>query len=137
MKRVLEVCLIAFALACIMAAQDPAKPMRRPGISVKMPVASHAVEIPEADNLDAAVVSVKADGKIFLGLDPVDVTALRKLNAGEVYVKADARAPYQTVLTVLDALQGHPVALLTAPTTNAPKHTIMPPYGVKLTVGRR
>ena len=137
MKRVLEVCLIALALTCITAAQDPTKPMLRPGISVKMPVASHAVEIPAADNLDATVVSVKADGKIFLGLHPVDVTALRNLKPGAVYVKADARAPFQSVVTVLDALQGHPVALLTAPTANAPKHTVMPPYGVKLTMGER
>lgn len=137
MKRVLEVCLIAFALACVAGAQDPTKPMLRPGITVKMPVASHAMEIPAADKLDATVVSVKADGKIFLGLHRVDVASLKNLNGGTVYVKADARAPYQTVLTVLDALQGHPVALLTAPTPNAPKHTIMPPYGVKLTMGER
>jgi len=134
MKRALGVCLIAFALACIIAAQDPTKPMRRPGISVKMPVASHAVEIAAADREDATVVSVKSDGKIFLGLHPVDITALRNLNAGSVYVKADARVPFQTVLTVLDALHGHPVALLTAPTPTAPKHTIMPPYGVKITM---
>lgn len=137
MNRVLEVCLIALALACITAAQDPTKPVLRPGISVKMPVASHAVEIAAADKEDATVVSVKSDGKIFLGLHSVDITALRNLNAGTVYVKADARAPFQTVLTLLDALQGHPVALLTAPTPNAPKHTIMPPYGLKLTMGER
>jgi biopolymer transport protein ExbD len=137
MKHVLEVCLIAVVLVCVTDAQDPTKPMLRPGIHVEMPAASHAVEMRAADKEDATVISVTADGKIFLGLHPAEVGALKGLDVGTVYVKADARAPFQRVLSVLEALQGQPVVLLTAPTENAPKKDIMPPYGLTVTVSGR
>jgi biopolymer transport protein ExbD len=135
MKRVLEVCLIAFVLSCMARAQDPTKPMLRPGITVQMPFSSQAVEMPAADKEDATVVSITADGKLFLGVQPVALTALSNLQENIVYLKADARATCQSVLTVLDALRGRQVVLLTAPTSNAPEDTIMPPYGVRLSVG--
>jgi biopolymer transport protein TolR len=136
MKSVIEVCLLAFALSVTTGAQNPTKPMLRPGITVQMPYSSQAVEMPEADKEDVTVVSVTADGKLFLGRQPVDLTALSSLQENIVYVKADANASFQTVLTVLDALRERSVVLLTAPTSNAPKHTIMPPYGLKLKLGQ-
>jgi len=135
MKRVLEVCFIAFVLSCVARAQDPTKPMLRPGITVKMPFSSQAVEMPAADKEDVKVVSITAAGKLFLELQPVELNALSSLNDKIVYVKADARATYQRVLAVLDALRGRQVVLLTAPTSKTPKDTIMPPYGLKLKVG--
>ena len=135
MKRVLEVCFIAFVLSCVARAQDPTKPMLRPGITVQMPFSSQAVEMPAADKEDVKVVSITADGKLFLGLQPVDLSALSSLNESVVYVKADARASYQSVLTVLDALRGSQVVLLTAPTSKAAKDTILPPYGLQVKVG--
>lgn len=135
MKRVLEVCLIAFVLSCMGRAQDPTKPMLRPGITVKMPFSSQAVEMPAADKEDVTVVSITAEGKLFLGLRPVDISALSSLNESVVYVKADARATYQSVLTVLDALRGRQVVLLTAPTVKPAKDTILPPYGLQVKVG--
>jgi biopolymer transport protein ExbD len=135
MKRVFEVCLLVFALTLMSGAQDPTKPMLRPGITVQMPFSSQAVEMPAADKEDATVVSVTADGKLFLGVRPVDIADLRSLPENIVYLKTDARATCQSVLTVLDALRGRSVVLLTAPTSNAPKETIMPPYGLKLRVG--
>ena len=135
MKHVLEVCLITFVLSCVARAQDPTKPMLRSGITVKMPFSSQAVEMPAADKEDVTVVSVTADGKLFLGVQPVDLSALSSLNDSVVYVKADARATYQSLLTVLDALRGRQVVLLTAATSNAPKGIIMQPYGLKLRVG--
>ena len=62
MKHALEVFLIAFVLTAMAGAQDPTKPMRRPGITVQMPVSSQAVEMPAADEEDATVVTVTADG---------------------------------------------------------------------------
>jgi biopolymer transport protein ExbD len=135
MKYVLEVCLIALAMLGSAIAQYPTKPALRPGITVEMPVAKHAVEIDGADQEDATVVSITADGNLFVGVKPVELNALDSLKAATVYVKADARAPFQRVLTVLDALRGHSVALLTAPTLNAKLGTITPPYGVTLSLG--
>ena len=137
MKHVLEVCLVALAVTCLTGAQDPTKPVLKPGVRVEMPVASHAVEMRAADELDATVVSVTADGKLFLGTQSVELNTLNRLKQGTVYVKADARAQYQKILMVLDALHGRPVVLLTSPTPNAPKSTIMPPYGVKVVMGGR
>jgi biopolymer transport protein ExbD len=135
MKHVLEVCLLTFVLTLAARAQDPTKPMLRPGITVQMPFSSQAVEMPEADKEDVTVVSITADGKLFLGLQPVELNALSSLHGSIVYVKADAHVTYQRVLAVLDALRGRQVVLLTAPTSNTLKDTIMPPYGLKLKVG--
>lgn len=135
MKHVLEVCLIAFVLSCLARAQDPTKPMLRPGITVKMPFSNQAVEMPAADKEDVTVVSITAEGKLFLGLRPVNLSGLSSLNERVVYVKADARATYQSVLNVLDALRGRQVVLLTAPTVKAAQDTILPPYGLQLKVG--
>ena len=135
MKHVLEVCLVAFALTAFTGWQDPTKPMLRPGITVQMPFSSQAVEMPQADKEDMTVVSITADGKLFVGLQQVDLSALSSLHESIVYVKADARASYQNVLAVLDALQGRAVVLLTAPTAHAPKGAITQPYGLKLQMG--
>jgi hypothetical protein len=59
------------------------------------------------------------------------------MSAATVYVKADARAQYQSVLSVLDALQGKRVALLTAAPANVEKRgNITPPYGVTVAFGQ-
>jgi len=46
--------------------------------------------------------------------------SLSSLKQGVVYVKGDARVPYQKILTVLDALEGRSVLLLTAPVNVPP-----------------
>ncbi len=134
-KSMLEVGLVVLAISCAVGAQDPTKPVLRPGISVQMAVARHAVEMPAADAEDATVVSITADGKVFVGVKPVEPRALSSLPSGTVYLKADARSPYQKIVTVLDALRGRPVGLLTADTVSAEKgRRIVPPYGIKVTV---
>ncbi len=134
MKSAVELCMVAFAMTCIAGAQDSAKPQLQQGIHVEMAEASHTIQMPAADKEGATVVSVTADGKVFAGVKPVDVSALSSLNEGAVYVKADARAPYQNVLTVLDALRGRSVVLLAAPTAKVKTDEIVPPYGLKVMV---
>jgi biopolymer transport protein ExbD len=136
MKSTLEVCLLALALTCVTAAQDPTKATLRKGISVEMPVARHAVEMLAADNQDATVVTVTADGRVFVGVNPTQLNELCRLRAGTIYVKTDARASYQNMLSVLDALHGRPIVLLTAPPANAKDGPRVPPYGMKLTLGQ-
>ena len=63
-------------------------------------------------------------------------TRLSSLKQGAVYLKADARVPYQKMITVLNALQGRSVVLLTAP-VNANDATNVPPYGLKVTVANQ
>ncbi len=135
MKSVIEVCLVALAMACVAAGQTSAKPALQHGVSVKMAVAGHAVPMSAADEKDATVVGITADGKVFLGVKVVDVDALSSLGSKTVYVKADARVPYQKLLTVLDALHGQSVVLLTAPVSDIEKGKMVPPYGLKINVG--
>jgi hypothetical protein len=135
MKFVLGVCLIAIGMIGVVGAQGPTKPVLKQGISVEMPVASKAVAMPAADEENASVITVTAEGKLFLGLQPATLDGLARVSSSTVYLKADARASYQQVLTVLDALHSHSVVLLTAPTVRTEPGTIAPPFGVSVAVG--
>jgi hypothetical protein len=135
MKLMLGVCLIGTSLAGMVRAQDPTKPVLRRGISVQMPAAGEAVAMPAADEEGAIVVTVTAEGKLYVGMHVSEVNTLTSLKAPIVYVKADAKAPFQRVLTVLDALDGHSVVLLTAPTVKGPPGKFTIPYGVPVALG--
>ena len=128
------ICFVGALLAYTASAQDPSKPVLTAGVSVKMAVASRALPLPEADALEAKVIAITADGTVFDGVTSVAPETLSRLTSGSVYVKTDVRAPFQRVLTVLEALRGKRIALLTAPPPKAPAATILPPYGIRLSV---
>jgi len=136
MKSVIEICVVGSILICAAGAQESPKPALQKGVSVQMPVADHAVEMRAADQQDATVVAITAGGELFVGIKPVEPRALSNLSADTVYVKADSRAPYQKVLTVLDALRGKSVVLLALPPTNVDRAKPVPPYGLKVIVAR-
>jgi biopolymer transport protein ExbD len=136
MKLLIEVCIVGSLLICFAGAQEPPKPALRKGISVQMPVADHAVEMRAADEPNATVVAITADGKVFTGIEPTEPVALSKLSAETVYVKADSRVPFQTVLTVLDALRGKSVVLIAASPATVERAKIVSPHGIRLTVSR-
>ena len=136
MKLLIEVCVVGSILTCVAGAQESPKPALRKGVSVQMPVANHAVEMRAADEPNATVVAIEANGEVFAGIQPTESSALSHLSAETVYVKADARVPFQTVLTVLDALRGKSVVLLAAPPANAERAKIVSPYGIKVIVSR-
>ncbi len=135
MKRVIAMFMVALAIACVAAAQEQTRPPLQRGIHVEMAKANHAVPMPAADEKGATVVAVTSDGSVFLGAKPIDISALSDVNQATVYVKADARTPYQKILAVLDALQGRSVVLLTAPAAKAQSGAMVPPYGLKVAVG--
>ena len=136
MKPILDVYAIAAILICAAGALESQKPALRAGVSVQMPAAAHAVAVPAADEQDATVVAITAEGRVYAGVTPTEPGALGSLPAETVYVKADSRVPFQKVLAVLDALRGKSVVLLAASPTNMEKGEVVPPYGVKLTVSR-
>jgi hypothetical protein len=136
MKSVIETCLVGAILICGTGAQDSQKVGLRQGVSVQMAAANHAVEMQAADEPNATVVAITADGKVFAGIKVTEPGALSNLTQETIYVKADSRVPYQKVLAVLDALRGKSVVLLTAPPDNVARQGIVPPYGVKLNVSR-
>ena len=134
MKSVIKACLVGSVLICALGAQY--SPVLKKGVAVEMAVASHAVETRGADEQNATVVAITADGRVFVGIDLTEPAALSKLSDGTVYVKADARVPYQKILAVLDALRGKSVVLLTAHPENTVRKGILPPYGMKLIVAQ-
>ena len=136
MKLLIEVCVVGSILICAAGAQESTQPALRKGVSVQMPVADHAVEMRAADAQEATVVAITADGKVFAGTEPTEPSALSKLSAETVYVKADSRVPFQKVLSVLDALRGKSVVLLATPPENVERMKNVPPYGMKVTVSR-
>jgi biopolymer transport protein ExbD len=135
MKSTIGACVVALELTSALAAQNPAVEVMRSGISVQLPVSSQAIAVLEADQLDATVVTVTAGGDLFVGTQPIAMGSIAGLPPSTVYVKADARAPYQQVLTVLSALSGRRVVLLTEATAKAALGTITPPYGISVRVG--
>jgi len=77
MKHLLEVCLVALALATNVTPSASAQSvaMQR-GVSVQLAVTNNATPMPEADNEDAWIVTVTADGQIYFGTDPVTPAGL-------------------------------------------------------------
>jgi biopolymer transport protein TolR len=136
MKSVIEACLVGLVLIAGAGALYSQNPVLKRGVSVEMPTASHAVEMRSADEQNATVVAMTADGRVFVGVAPTELAALSGLSEGTVYLKADVRVPYQKVLAVLDALHGKSVVLLSAPPENAEKGGYAPPYGTRLIVSQ-
>ena len=66
MKSWMEVCVVGSILICAAGAHESTQPALRKGVSVQMPVADHAVEMRAADEQDATVVAITADGKVFV-----------------------------------------------------------------------
>ncbi|HWC19020.1 MAG TPA: hypothetical protein VG498_18555 [Terriglobales bacterium] len=133
MKSTMGVCLVVLSITCtVLAQQDSSRPVLRSGKSVKMAVSNQATEMRMADDENATVVTVTEEGNLFVGMQPVQSSGLGELKAETVYVKADARVPYQKILTVLDSLRGHSVVLLTASPSNPERTDLVPPYGVKV-----
>ena len=110
MKHLLEVCLVALTLATNVtpSASAQSAAMQR-GVSVQLAVTNNATPMPEADNEDAWIVTVAADRRIYFGTDPVTAASLSeemksrpRNRAQKLYVKADARAPFANVESVLE-----------------------------------
>lgn len=88
-------------------------PMLRPDRLVQMAKASNPIAMADAGKPDALIVSVMRDGKIFLGGENVTSEILTqrlqdKLSTRfnkTVYVRADARARYGTLVNAVDDLR--------------------------------
>jgi hypothetical protein len=136
MKSVMNAYLVGSILIWGAGAQNSQKIALTQGVSVQMATASHAVEMRAADEPDAMVVAITANGKVYAGIKATDPAALSNLSEATVYLKADSQAPYQKVLAVLDGLRGKSVVLLTAPPENTGKQGMVSPYGIKVVVPR-
>jgi biopolymer transport protein ExbD/biopolymer transport protein TolR len=85
-------------------------PMLQKGVSVDLAKVNNPQQMPDADKEDALLVAVMRDGKIYFGNDMITPDALtekvkdRLANRVDkrVFIRADARAKYGTVVEVVD-----------------------------------
>lgn len=114
------------------------------GISVDMAVTRTAAPMPEADNQDAWIVAITADGRMYFGTDAVTPASLSDKMRGlprrrdqKLYIKADARTPFADVRIALTA--AHDTAfdtavLLTSQTESATPGTVVSPRGLEIRI---
>lgn len=88
-------------------------PMLQKGVTVDLAKANNPKPMPDAEKEDALIVAVMKDGSIFFDTQrvaPEELTQkvkdrldrMSNKNDKEVYVKADARARYKSVVDVVD-----------------------------------
>jgi biopolymer transport protein ExbD len=137
---------VALLLAAVLFAAPTANTQQlKRGVSVQLAVTSNALPMPEADNADAWIVAVTADGSLYFGIDPVSPSDLADTMKARprrrdqtLYIKADTRAPFADVRNVLTA--AHEVGfnapvLLTSQTEPAPAGTVVAPKGLEVQIG--
>jgi biopolymer transport protein TolR len=88
-------------------------PMLQKGISVDMAKVNNPEQMQDADKEDALLVSITRDGKVYFGSEQITVDNLttkvkdRLANKPDkrVYVKADMRARFGSVVQVVDSVR--------------------------------
>jgi biopolymer transport protein ExbD len=144
LNTVWSVALLVVVTTMSAVPRSSAQAMQK-GISVELARTSSAVAVPDADNQDALIVTVTESGKLYFGIDPVKAESLvgklkDRASRRTLYVKADARAPYASVVKVLDAARTSEVASVTLLTTQ-PKATsagaVVLPRGIEMELSRR
>jgi biopolymer transport protein ExbD len=145
-NRVWSVALLAVVTTMSAAAQSSGQVMQK-GISVELARTSSGVPVPDADSQEASIIAVTDSGGLYLGIDPVTPEALaEKLKARQsqhaltLYIKADARAPYASVVKVLDAAHAAralSVTLLTTQPKTTQAGTVVFPEGIEMELARR
>jgi len=143
MKYVLEVCLIALGAGSVAPSTAAQAPAMQQGISVELVHARSASPMPEADNEDAFIVAVTENSSVYLGVNLINLSELTekarstRFRRGQaIYIKADARTLYATVLPVLQATGGViPQVLLTIRSASTQSNNIVSPEGLDVSVG--
>jgi len=142
-RRVWSVMFVVF-VSILLAAPPCAAQALQKGVSVEEAVTRNAVAMPDADKAGALIVAVTRNGSVYLGIDPTTPAALAEKRdlfsrAGEkLYVKADVRTPYASVMKVLIAVR---TAGVTAPSLLTAQHEtpvpgkLVPPKGLEVRVG--
>ena len=108
-------------------------PMLQHGVSVDLAKTNNPTQMPDADREDALLVAITRDGKVFFGTDQTTPDQLtnkikdRIANKVDkrVFVRADARAKYGTVVEVVDNVRAAGVDQLGLLTEQ--RHATAPP----------
>ena len=141
MKYTLVVCLIAVTLTFVDVQHARAQsPTLRKGVSVQMVTTTHATPFSAADEQDAWVVTVTADGSLYFDADPMTVETLAdwmkthpRNREANLYIKADARTPFASVKAALGPAHSsnfEEVVLLTSQPASRVAGSIVAPSGI-------
>jgi biopolymer transport protein ExbD/biopolymer transport protein TolR len=114
-------------------------PMLQHGVSVDMAQVNNPTQMPDADKEDALLVAVMRDGRVFFGTDPIAADQLTqkikdRLTGKQdkrVFVKADARAKFGSVVEVVDNVRAAGVDQLGLLTEQKKAGTLTPPPATK------
>jgi biopolymer transport protein ExbD/biopolymer transport protein TolR len=112
-------------------------PMLQHGVTVDMARVNNPEQMPDADKEDALLIAVMRDGKVFFGTDPISVDDLtqkirdRLANRTDkrVFIKADARAKFGSVVQVVDNVRSAGVDQLGLLTDQKKSGALAPPTG--------
>ncbi|MGC1452777.1 MAG: biopolymer transporter ExbD [Candidatus Sulfotelmatobacter sp.] len=137
---------VALVLATVLFPRPSSSQQLQQGVSVQLAVTSNAVPMPEADNQDAWIVAISADGSLHFGTVPVSPADLEVAMKGlprrrdqRLYIKADARTPFANVERVLQLARlvsfEAPVLLTSQPGLLQPGGQA-PPKGLEVLVGQ-
>ena len=116
-------------------------PMLQHGVTVDMAKVNNPEQMPDADKEDALLVAVMRDGKVFFGTDPINVADLTQKikdrltsrTDKRVFIKADARAKFGSVVEVVDNVRAAGVDQLGLLTDQKKAGSIAPPPGATTT----
>ena len=133
---------LAFVLALPLCLSVSRSQELSKGVGVQMAQTSSALAFPTADDVDAWIIAVTADGRIYFGVRSVTPDQLAEAmkiaprrRDQDLYIKADANAPFASVEKALAAAREDlfQSAVLLASCPNAPHTgTIAPPMGLQV-----
>ncbi len=134
-------------LALIASSTNPATaqaPALTKGVSVQMAQTRNAVSYPTADNADAWIVAITADGRLYFGAQAVTPEQLfEKMEATprqrdtRLYIKADAHSTFSSLRTALGparSVQFESAVLLTSQPESHSRAGLVPPQGINVEI---
>jgi len=143
-KHLISILALLFAVLGFALATGQAQQLQK-GVSVQMAATRSAAPMLAADNPDAWVVTIIADGNLYFGADPVTADELTdwmkshpRNREAKLYIKADARAPFAGVEKVLEigrTMGFETPVLLTSQAEPTQPGTMVPPKGLEVLVG--
>jgi len=138
------VVVLTYTLAIALFAAPGIAQQLHKGVSVQMATTTNAKPMPAADDEDARIVTVTADASVYFGTRQLTAEGLSgqmkttpRRRDQDLYIKADAHAPFASVEKVLDAARiGFSAAvLLTSQPEPVASRKIVPPKGLKVSLG--
>jgi len=126
------------AAVCMFALTQTPAPTK--GISVELPKTTSAATLADADNPDAWILTVTRHGTLFFGTLPGkpeelfgEMQSRPRHRAQEIYIKADAQAPFDKVERALDLARQamfRRAYMLTSQPSETQSATPVPPKGL-------